>query len=137
VLRGKSLYNSFPFSFGGSVQKTKVIALLKEKYRSNTWSILINHGRMIGMVQELNRGGIYLLRKNGSTFPVQLTHFYKSHVRFKVLSNPNPKKRLATYHSVDYERLPGMTIIPIEKKQLMEYFGTATPHMAEAIRKRK
>lgn len=89
-----------------------------------------------GYLKDLERGKTYLITKNGHSFPCQLTHFYADALRFKVLSNPNPLKQNANFHTITYLSLSrGVKIEEISKKELPKYMGTATQHMAEALRK--
>lgn len=119
------------------MKKTKVIESLKEKANDRVANYFTNYGRVLGIVEGLERKATYLIRKNKVSFPVQLTHFYKDSVRFKVLSNPNRKKVNVQFHNIAYDRLANTDIFPITTKELMEYFGTATPHMAEVIRSKR
>jgi len=87
-------------------------------------------------LREGNLAETYLITKNGHSFPCQLTHFYADALRFKVLSNPNPRKSGANFHTITYISLSrGVKINKIHKKELPMYMGTATQHMAEALRK--
>lgn len=107
------------------MKKTKVIEMLQ------------NHDGAIKKLDTLERGKTYLIRKAGNEFPVQLTHFYEKFIRFKVLSNPVKRKALAKFHNVHYIKMDNLNITPISTKELMEYFGTATPHLAECIRNQR
>jgi len=105
-------------------------------------------------IHGLKRESFYMFRKNDSEIsgiPVQLTHFYKDHIRFKVLSNPNRKSILKTFHKkrmrrqyvplnkwfgeeieyfrLDYVNMNLYTITPIEFTDLPKHIATASPQL--------
>lgn len=109
----------------------------------------------------LRRDALYILKMRVSRaveLPVQLSHFYRDHIRFKVLSNPTRKgivetiknnirrrrvRRLSRrnvllnkhfdkeieYFRLDYSNMGLYTITPIKDTELPKHIATATQHL--------